>query len=146
MVGSDASEKGFRSAANEYGILHLGTHAEMNASSPMYSRLVLSKDGSGVDADADGYLHAYEIYELDLRAQLAVLTACETGIGKDDEGEGLGEVTSGTFSPTLRQGIGLALLERSVEDGETVEIDVRGRSELFTVTKPPFVEPSTKEN
>ena len=65
---------------------------------------------------------------------------------KDDEGEGLGEVTSGTFSPTLRQGIGLALLERSVEDGETVEIDVRGRSELFTVTKPPFVEPSTKEN
>jgi CHAT domain-containing protein len=89
MVGGDASEKGFRSAANEYGILHLGTHAEMNASSPMYSRLVLSKDGSGVDADADGYLHAYEIYELDLRAQLAVLTACETGIGKDVDGEGV---------------------------------------------------------
>ncbi len=89
MVGGDASEQGFRSAANEYGILHLGTHAEMNASSPMYSRLVLSKDGSGVDADADGYLHAYEIYELDLRAQLAVLTACETGIGKNVDGEGV---------------------------------------------------------
>ncbi|QQR85312.1 MAG: CHAT domain-containing protein [Flavobacteriales bacterium] len=89
MVGGDASEKGFRSAANEYGILHLGTHAEMNAASPMYSRLVLSKDGQGADADADGYLHAYEIYELDLRAQLAVLTACETGIGKDVDGEGV---------------------------------------------------------
>ncbi|MEO8591307.1 MAG: CHAT domain-containing tetratricopeptide repeat protein [Flavobacteriales bacterium] len=89
MVGSDASEKGFRAAANEYGILHLGTHAEMNATSPMYSRLVLSKDGQGVDPDADGYLHAYEIYELDLRAQLAVLTACETGSGKNDAGEGV---------------------------------------------------------
>lgn len=89
MTGGDASEIGFRDVAKEYGILHLGTHAEMNESSPMYSRLVLSKDGQGVDADADGYLHAYEIYELDLRAQLAVLTACETGIGKNEAGEGV---------------------------------------------------------
>ena len=84
MVGDEASERGFRASADQYGILHLGTHAEMNATSPMYSRLVLSKDGQGVDPDADGYLHAYEIYELDLRAQLAVLTACETGTGTAD--------------------------------------------------------------
>lgn len=64
----------------------------------------------------------------------------------DDEGTALGEVTSGTFSPTLRQGIALALLEQSVEDGATVIVDVRGRSEAFTVTKPPFVQPSTKES
>ncbi len=89
MVGGDASEKGFRALAAQYGILHLGTHAEMNAAAPMYSRFVLSKDGTGVDADSDGYLHAYEIYDLDLRAQLAVLTACETGAGKDDDGEGV---------------------------------------------------------
>jgi CHAT domain-containing protein len=61
----------------------------MNATSPMYSRLVLSKSGVAVDSEADGYLHAYEIYELDLRAQLAVLTACETGIGKNEDGEGV---------------------------------------------------------
>ncbi|MCC6938315.1 MAG: CHAT domain-containing protein [Flavobacteriales bacterium] len=89
MVGGAANEKGFRDLAARYGILHLGTHAEVNATSPMYSRLVLSKDGSGVDPDADGYLHAYEIYELDLRAQLAVLTACETGTGRNDAGEGV---------------------------------------------------------
>ncbi|MFZ1685912.1 MAG: CHAT domain-containing tetratricopeptide repeat protein [Flavobacteriales bacterium] len=88
-VGADASEERFREEAKEYGVLHLGTHAEMNASSPMYSRLVFSKDGAGVDAGSDGYLHAYEIYELDLRAQLAVLTACETGAGKNDQGEGV---------------------------------------------------------
>jgi aminomethyltransferase len=59
--------------------------------------------------------------------------------------DALGEITSGTFSPTLRQGIGLALLDRSVEDGATVQVDVRGRREAFTVTKPPFVEPKTRE-
>jgi len=62
------------------------------------------------------------------------------------DGEVLGEVTSGTFSPTLRQGIGLALLDRTVADGDTVTVDVRGRRQEFTVTKPPFVEPSTKED
>jgi CHAT domain-containing protein len=89
VTGGEASEKSFRDLSTEYGILHLGTHAEMNESSPMHSRLVLSKDGVGLDTDADGYLHAYEIYELDLRAQLAVLTACETGIGKNEAGEGV---------------------------------------------------------
>ncbi|MGA8986638.1 glycine cleavage system aminomethyltransferase GcvT [Aeromicrobium sp.] len=64
----------------------------------------------------------------------------------DAEGSELGEITSGTFSPTLRQGIALALLERSVEDGATVVVDVRGRSESFTVTKPPFVQASTKSS
>jgi CHAT domain-containing protein len=88
LLGAEATERGFRDGAGKHGILHLGTHAEMNPSNPMYSRLVLSKDGTGVDPDADGYLHAYEIYELDLRAQLAVLTACGTGTGKND-GEGV---------------------------------------------------------
>jgi aminomethyltransferase len=64
----------------------------------------------------------------------------------DADAAPLGEITSGTFSPTLRQGIALALLDRSVEDGATVVVDVRGRSEAFTVTKPPFVQPSTKES
>lgn len=89
MTGKAANERAFRAQASKFGILHLGTHAEMNATSPMYSRLALSKDGSEMDPDDDGYLHAYEIYELDLRAQLAVLTACGTGIGKDDVGEGV---------------------------------------------------------
>ncbi len=89
LLGSQATEQSFREKAAQHGILHLGTHAEMNAANPMYSRLVLSKDGAGADPDADGYLHAYEICELDLRAQLAVLTACETGRGALDAGEGV---------------------------------------------------------
>ena len=47
--------------------------------------------------------------------------------------------TSGTFSPTLRQGIGLALLQRSVAAGDEVVVDVRGRPLRCRVVKPPFV-------
>jgi aminomethyltransferase len=56
------------------------------------------------------------------------------------DGTKLGEVTSGTFSPTLRQGIALALLAPTTKLGDTVVIDVRGRSVAATVVKPPFVQ------
>jgi aminomethyltransferase len=57
----------------------------------------------------------------------------------------LGEVTSGTFSPTLRKGVGLALVASQVEEGAEVSVDVRGRREVFTVTRPPFVQPGVRE-
>lgn len=68
------------------------------------------------------------------RAHMAVLRA-----GTD---EPVGEITSGTFSPTRRIGIALALLDRAANlaDGDTVEVDVRGRRSAMTVVKPPFVE------
>ncbi|HLR94455.1 MAG TPA: glycine cleavage system aminomethyltransferase GcvT [Jiangellaceae bacterium] len=56
-----------------------------------------------------------------------------------DDGR-VGQVTSGTFSPTLRQGIGLALLDVAVGEGDQVVVDVRGRSETFDVVRPPFVQ------
>lgn len=59
------------------------------------------------------------------------------------DGTPVAEVTSGTFSPTLRTGIGLALLPTTVAEGEEVLVDVRGRSLPFTVVKPPFVTAST---
>ncbi|MCU1537659.1 MAG: aminomethyltransferase [Humibacillus sp.] len=60
-------------------------------------------------------------------------------------GEAVGEVTSGTFSPTLKQGIALALLAPDVADGENVSIDVRGRAVEATVVKPPFVQVQVRE-
>ena len=59
---------------------------------------------------------------------------------KDVTGSPVGEVTSGTFSPTRKQGVALALLDRSVSLGDEVVVDVRGRDVAATVTKPPFVE------
>ncbi|MDZ5622351.1 glycine cleavage system aminomethyltransferase GcvT [Nocardioides sp. HM23] len=58
----------------------------------------------------------------------------------------LGEVTSGTFSPSLKQGIGLALVASVVADDAEVAVDVRGRREVFKIVKPPFVDPSVRES
>lgn len=56
------------------------------------------------------------------------------------DGTEVGETTSGTFSPNLKQGIALALLDRSVKLGDEVVIDVRGRELPAQVVKPPFIE------
>ncbi len=56
----------------------------------------------------------------------------------------LGEVTSGTFSPSLRVGIGLALLSRSVNEDDEVRVDIRGKPSTMRVVKPPFVASSVR--
>jgi len=61
------------------------------------------------------------------------------------EGEVVGEVTSGTFSPTLKNGIALALLAPDIAEGDEVVIDVRGREVPARVVKPPFVEVDVRE-
>jgi aminomethyltransferase len=58
----------------------------------------------------------------------------------------VGEVTSGTFSPTRKIGVALALLDTAagLSEGDSVEVDVRGRRSVMIVTKPPFVTPSVR--
>jgi aminomethyltransferase len=56
------------------------------------------------------------------------------------DGRPLGRTTSGTFSPTLRRGIALALLDRSARPGDEVAVDVRGRLVRCDVVTPPFVD------
>jgi aminomethyltransferase len=61
------------------------------------------------------------------------------------DGREVGTVTSGTFSPTLKIGIALALIEAGLKDDDVVTVDVRGRQEPFVITKPPFVTPGVRE-
>ena len=58
---------------------------------------------------------------------------------RDAAGAEVGEVTSGTFSPTLKVGIGLALLDRAIGENDEVTVDVRGRPSTMRVVKPPFL-------
>ncbi len=60
----------------------------------------------------------------------------------DGSGQPAGELTSGTFSPTLKTGIGLALIDSSLGEGDEVSVDVRGRQVSAQVVKPPFVQPA----
>ncbi len=59
---------------------------------------------------------------------------------RDLEGSEVGTVTSGTFSPSLKTGVALALVDASVAEGTEVTVDVRSRREPFRVVRPPFVE------
>ncbi|WP_125610907.1 glycine cleavage system aminomethyltransferase GcvT [Specibacter cremeus] len=58
----------------------------------------------------------------------------------DGGGAVVGHTTSGTFSPTLGAGVALALVDPSVQPGDTLALDIRGRKLAVTVVKPPFVE------
>lgn len=81
-----ANEKFFKENAQEYGIIHLAMHGVLNSRIPMLSSLVFSEDRDSVE---DNFLQAYEISRLELNADLVVLSACETGYGKFEQGEGI---------------------------------------------------------
>jgi CHAT domain-containing protein/Tfp pilus assembly protein PilF len=86
-VGADAREDVFKREAGRHRLLHLATHGLLDDANPLYSQLVLAAPRPG-DAE-DGLLEAREILGLDLDADLAVLSACETGRGQISGGEGL---------------------------------------------------------
>jgi CHAT domain-containing protein len=72
----------------DYRIVHFATHGLVEASRPELSALALSLfDAQG--KPRDGFLRLYEIYNMNLRADLVVLSACQTALGKEIRGEGL---------------------------------------------------------
>jgi CHAT domain-containing protein len=86
-IGADASEDRWKSEAPGFGVLHLATHGVLDNASPLYSHLALARPGPG-DRE-DGLLEAWEIMNLPLRAQLVVLSGCETARGHVAPGEGI---------------------------------------------------------
>lgn len=76
----------------QYQILHFATHALIDNLHPGLSGILLSLvDEQG--QPQDGFLRAHEIYNLKLPAELVVLSACQTGLGKQVKGEGLISLT-----------------------------------------------------
>ncbi|HEX8410306.1 MAG TPA: CHAT domain-containing tetratricopeptide repeat protein [Thermoanaerobaculia bacterium] len=82
----DAREEVVKAEAGRYDVLHFATHGVLDDRNALYSRLVFSPP---VSATEDGLLEAREIMRLDLKARLAVLSACETARGSVGAGEGL---------------------------------------------------------
>jgi CHAT domain-containing protein/Tfp pilus assembly protein PilF len=78
----------------QYRIIHFATHGLLNSEHPELSGLVLSLvDQRG--RPQDGFLTLADIYNLNLQAEMVVLSACETGLGKEIKGEGLIGITRG---------------------------------------------------
>lgn len=87
FLGEHASEHTFKSLSHQnYKIIHLACHGFLDEDFPLRSALVLSLSGN---ENEDGFLQARELYNLRLGAELVVLSACQTGQGKLESGEGV---------------------------------------------------------
>lgn len=85
----DASEMRFKSpATKEFSLIHVATHSITEKNNPKLSGLLFAPSQSK-DSAEDGILYSGETYNLDLDAELIVLSSCETGIGKLYRGEGM---------------------------------------------------------
>lgn len=85
-IDSLATESNFKQRANQYGIIHLAMHGRLNEKFPTLSSLIFTEDTS---ANENNLLQAYEISRLELNADLVVLSACQTGYGKFEKGNGV---------------------------------------------------------
>ena len=87
LTKSAAREEVVKSEASRYSMLHFATHAILDDRNPMYSRIMFAR--AGRSAAEDGMLEAWEIMRLDLKASIAVLSACQTARGRVGAGEGI---------------------------------------------------------
>jgi CHAT domain-containing protein len=85
FLRENATEASFKSNASNAGILHFATHAFVDLENPLNSHLVLSEKDT---INEDGILYAHELMGLNLNAELAILSACNTGVGKPENIEG----------------------------------------------------------
>jgi CHAT domain-containing protein/Tfp pilus assembly protein PilF len=86
LIGEEATESKFKNLASSYDILHFATHTRIDDENPLSSMLSFYPYSNSGE---DGVLHTYEIYNLELNGELAVLSACSTGNGKLQKGEGV---------------------------------------------------------
>ncbi|MCB0839688.1 MAG: CHAT domain-containing protein [Bacteroidetes bacterium] len=86
FIGKNAREWVFKEKAEDFHILHLAMHALTADQNPLFSRLVFTPANDSLE---DNFLYAIELYNMNLAAQMTVLSACNTGLGSIKEGEGV---------------------------------------------------------
>jgi CHAT domain-containing protein len=133
-TGAEAREERVKAEAGDYRILQLATHGILNDASPMYSHVMLAQGDSNTDklSAEDGLLEAWEIMNLNLNADLVVLSACETARGRVGAGEGVIGLTWALFvagSPTT------IVSQWKVESASTTQLMVDFHRQLQTKIK-----------
>jgi CHAT domain-containing protein/tetratricopeptide (TPR) repeat protein len=118
---------------SKYRYVHFATHGYLDSERPDLSAIVLSL----VDREGhpqDGFLRAHEIYNLSLPAELVVLSACQTGLGKEIKGEGLVGLTQGFMYAGARR---VVVSLWNVNDKATAELMQRLYSSMLKENQSP---------
>ena len=136
----DANEGNLESRdISKYQFLHIATHGLLNAERPQFTGLVLSLVGNQSD---DGFLRTDEVFNLRLGSPLVILSACETGLGKEKRGEGVMGLTR-AFMYAGAPTVGVSLW--SVADKSTADLMTDFYKRLLSPASPAnsAVAPST---
>jgi len=86
LEGTKAVEATFKKQANQYNIIHLALHGDVDNNNPQNSKLYFTQNKDSIE---DNILYNHELFALNIPADLVVLSACNTGTGKVSNGEGL---------------------------------------------------------
>jgi CHAT domain-containing protein/tetratricopeptide (TPR) repeat protein len=114
-----------------YRVVHIATHGLLNAERPQFTGLVLSLVGNKT---GDGFLRTDEIFNLNLGSPLVMLSACETGLGKEKKGEGIIGLTR-AFMYAGAPTVGVSLW--SVADRSTADLMTGFYKRMLTGTGAP---------
>lgn len=93
-TGKSASKAKFKKSAGKYDVLHLTMHTIIDNKNPLYSKLAFTANPSKKD---DGFLNTFELFNLRLNARMAVLSACNSGVGQIHKGEGMMSLARGFY-------------------------------------------------
>ena len=117
LLEGAASERSFKKHAGEFDIVHLAVHGKADTLNSLNSRLIFRTEADTVE---DGSLYAHELYDMNLQnLDLAVLSACESGVGKQQAGEGVMSIARG-FSYAGCPSLIISLWK--IDDGTSAEV------------------------
>ena len=88
-IGAKATKKAFQKNISSSDIIHLATHGILSSGNPMNNRILFHQTNTDTD------IHLYEVLNMTINSSLVVLSACETGSGDLQEGEGIMSLTRG---------------------------------------------------
>lgn len=94
LFGGRATLRNFKSRASQFGIVHLATHASANDAFPDYSYLAFSQEK---DSTQSNILYVKDLYNISLETDMVTLSACQTGIGKLQKGQGMLSLSKGFY-------------------------------------------------